>query len=441
MTRIGRRSFVKGAGLGGAAIAAAPLVRMLTSVTHAQTPVFPKRLVIFSTPNGTLFEHWWNGAGPSCAGMGRIFEPLAELAPKLLVLRGVDMQSAYVDPIPPDHEPDFPNALTGRQAIYTEGSQAPIGGMSVDQHIARHLAAETRFASLQLGVLDTTNGRPLIGLGPREPVLPERSPYAAFDRIFADVTGSDAAALARLRAERASVLDFQREELGALRCRLPAEDRAKVDLHLESIRELERSLTAGVGDACAPPDLGAPISVSLTANDNFPALGRLQMDVLAMALACDLTRVASLQWSKSASQVIHRWVDVTMEHHSVAHLTSVPDRATADEWLARIETWYAEQLAYLLRRLDAIPEGDGTLLDHTAVVWIHEQSYAHSHDRRDMPYVIAGSCGGYFRTGRCLELAGVPHNQLLVSLCHAMDVPTDQFGDPDFGSGPLAGLT
>jgi len=135
------------------------------------------------------------------------------------------------------------------------------------------------------------------------------------------------------------------------------------------------------------------------------------------------------------------WVGVDFTHHGVSHGS---EGVTADEntrrgWLISIENWYAQQFKYLLDKLDAVPEGDGTMLDNTACVWIHEQSNGGNHNRNDMPFVLAGSCGGYFATGHCLDLQGRPHNDLLVTLARAMGVELDRFGDDNY-TGPISEL-
>jgi hypothetical protein len=152
--------------------------------------------------------------------------------------------------------------------------------------------------------------------------------------------------------------------------------------------------------------------------------------------------VALLQWSGGGSAVVHSWADAPGSHHGISHgsegVTASPEQRK--QWLINIETWYASRFYDLCKGLDDIPDGNGTLLDSTAVLWIHEQSDGGSHLRKDMPYVLAGGCGGYFRTGRCVQFNGTPHNNLLLTLADAMGVPTPTFGDPEFSTGPLAEL-
>jgi hypothetical protein len=179
--------------------------------------------------------------------------------------------------------------------------------------------------------------------------------------------------------------------------------------------------------------------IDAAANDSFPHVGQMQMDLLVMALACDLTRVASLQWSRAASQVRFSWLDITAAHHDLSHRGD-SDTAAID-MLTRINRWYAEQLAYLIGRMKQIPEGDGTLFDNTLILWCNELAKGNTHSRVDAPYVLAGRAGGSLATGRYLRFDGdVPHNNLLLSLVHAMGQDDGSFGKPEWCTGPLTGL-
>jgi hypothetical protein len=158
-----------------------------------------------------------------------------------------------------------------------------------------------------------------------------------------------------------------------------------------------------------------------------------------MSLACDLTRVASLQWSTSVSNKQFPWLDIHEGHHDFSHEGDT--NADAQAKLVAINTWYAEQFAYLVTALKGVAEGEGSLLDNTVVLWCNELGIGNTHSRRDMPYVLAGSAGGYFQTGRYLQYQGDPHNNLLLSLCHAMGLEElTSFGNPAYCTGPLPKL-
>jgi len=181
--------------------------------------------------------------------------------------------------------------------------------------------------------------------------------------------------------------------------------------------------------------------VATYANDAFPAVGGIQLDLMAMALACDITRVASMQWSRSVSSTRFTWLNVAQGHHDLSHRPDTDPGAVSD--LTKINTWYAQQLAGLIDRLKATPDGaGGTMFDGTLVLWCNELAKGNTHGRVGAPYVLAGSAGGALRTGRFLRYdgQGLPHNNLLVSILNAMGVPDTTFGKPDWCTGPLAGL-
>jgi len=428
--KLGRRRFVRATGLAALAL---PFLR--AARTRGQTLSFPKRLVVFAVPNGTRIENFWP-AGRTFAET-RILAPLSAFEPKSIVIRGLDMRSAAVEPVPRDHWPDNYNMLTARQAIEIDGGFHP-GGVSVDQHVADRMT--TPLKSLQLGVQGSSycgtissrvEGGRAFGLAVQD------NPFDLAADLFADVAG-DPLGYERLRAERQSVIDVVRADLGDLACKLDRSDRYKLDAHLTAIRDIELSLDS-LRSACAPFDPGARFSLT---DERFPEIGDLQMRLAVAALACDRTRVITMLWSNGSSTLEHAWADVPYSHHGISHNSEGVSEPVdvRHEWLTRVSEWYAAELAKLLRGLDAIPEGDGTMLDNSAVLWAHEQADGATHQRTDMPYVLVGSCGGYFRTGRAIDFGGVAHNGLLVSLANAMGVETTDFGDPSFSGGPLSEL-
>lgn len=189
------------------------------------------------------------------------------------------------------------------------------------------------------------------------------------------------------------------------------------------------------GSVCKKPS--TPATLDFRSAKNFEAVGKLQMDLLTMALACDLTRVASLQWSFAESYLAFSWLGVSAGHHDISHAGD--SDAGARENLIKINTWYAQQFAALIDRLKAVPEGAGTLFDHTAIVWVNELGKGNSHSRNNYPFVIAsGSDGKMFRPGKLFTAKGVPHNNLYVTLQHAMGIMgVTQFGNPKYSTGNL----
>lgn len=449
-----RRQFLRGA-LGTAV--SLPLVSTIGSRARAVPPTFPKRLVVFYTPHGVVKKDWIVTGSETAFTLSGIPAPLDPLKKDLLVLKNVDMQSA--DYGPGDTHQEGMGALLGGTALLADptgaggirmDTSAPIGwggGISVDQFIAKGIGAVTKVPSLELGVINDFNqvGGRIIYLDANKPVAPMNDPGLVFDRLFADL-GADPAGVARIRAERKSVLDAVHKQFARLESKLGKEDVDKLRSHAAAVRDLETRLSAPggfVGGNCKKPERPslAPMDVNL-----YPSIGKAQMDLLVMALACDLTRVASLMWSHAGPTPSAPWLGISETHHQLSHAGDADE--DAQKKLSRLKYWYAEQFAYFVRALQAIPEGEGTMLDNTVVWWCSEISVGNSHSHKDMPFVLAGSCGGYFKTGRFVQYPmtgdkGVSHNDLLVSLCHAMGrTEVKTFGNPMYCSGlPLSGLT
>ncbi|MBC8131844.1 MAG: DUF1552 domain-containing protein, partial [Deltaproteobacteria bacterium] len=348
------------------------------------------------------------------------------------------------------HQTGIGGMLTGHglnpgpfQGGANSGTSGWAAGISVDQRVAAAIGATTRLRSLELGVQvgPADNWSRMSYLGADRPLPPEESPLGAYTRLFGGSTDSPEE-LMRLRARRRSVLDAVKTQFAAVSMRVGAADRARLDAHATSVREIEKRLdvqAAAVGATCKDPGMPT-LPANPTANDTFPAVGTLQMDLLALALACDLTRVASLQWSRSVSQVRFTWLGIREGHHDLSHLGD--DDAQAIAKLTQINTWYAQQFAYLLGKLADAKETDGSrLLDSSLAFWCNELGKGNAHSRKMAPYVLAGRAGGAMRTGRFVSYPGEPpHNDLLVSLLQAMDVPVTTFGKADWCRGPLAGL-
>jgi hypothetical protein len=441
--RFSRRQILKRLGV---AAAASPLVPLLDSELGAQTAAPPKRLILFFTPHGTVWDKWKPTGTETAFTLSPILQPLERHKAKLTVLAGLGI---------PDKGVGAPHTK-GPSLLWTGSTLADDGTFnrsdcsggctygwntspSIDQLVVNALQPKTLYKSLQFGVRCGGNNPAsrMIYTGPQTPLAPETDPWAAFGRLF----GMPAAptALARLQAERKSSLDVVAAELSAIRGRVSAADRGKLDAHLSSVSALEARLAATQPATCAPPALGA----KLNAGDqvNTPTVMDRQFDLLTAALACDLTRVASFQYSIGDNDgTTYSWLGHTVAHHTMTH---APDSDTAT-WASvqQIYTWYATKFGELLDRLAAVKEGGGTMLDNTLVVWGSELGKGNSHSFAQVPFVLAGGAGGALRPGRFLQFpAGTVHNRLLASIAAAMGATgLDKVGGTDVGSGALPGL-
>jgi hypothetical protein len=425
----------------GAGAALAGTALLPRSVWAASPP--PKRLVIMFSANGTIFNSWLPQGTETSFTLSPILSALGPFQNKLLVLNGINVKSASNGP-GDDHMKGMGHMLTGIELLPGNtmgGAGTPAGfagGISIDQRIAADIGQNTRFPSLEFGVMVQNSDvwARMIYSGANQPLPPMEDPVAAFSRIFAGSTLS-AAQTAILLQRRKSVLDYAQGSLGALAGRIGADDRVRVQQHLNSVQQIEKQLLSQTG-ACSAPMV---TQTDLTKVANYPAIGKTQMDLLVAALACDQTRIASLQWSHSVSDIPMPWLNISTGHHTLSH--DADTDAPAQMSLVQINTWYAQQFAYLLKGLDAVMESDGTtLLDNCLVIWINELSKGNVHSHQPLPVVIAGSAGGALRSGRLVTYSPQqPHNNLLVSIANAMGTNISTFGNPAYCTGPLSNLT
>jgi hypothetical protein len=436
-----RRSFLQRIGAAGFL---APFVPLLNA--SAQEATFPRRLILWFTPHGTIYNAWKPTVTGTTFTLGPILAPLERHKNKLIILDGMRIKT---------DSPIFPHTK-GPPLLWTASELAADktfsrGGLnygwntgpSVDQVIAAVIGGQTAYRSLEFGVRVGSNfpANRLIYTGPAQPLAPATDPYAAFTRLFANLTTSTTPAQQdQLRADRASVLDVLKTELNDVRLRTSVAERFKIDAHLAAIRDIEMALVSGsaVVAGCHAPVLPAKIDPNAAAN--VSATMDRHSDIVAAAFGCDLTRVASFQMRLGETDTdTYDFLGNKGEHHLTSHNPDSDATATAE--LVRLYTFYSQKFAYLLDKLDSIVEGNGTVLDNTLVVWGSEIGKGNNHSFEKIPFVLAGGAGGRVKPGRVMQLANVDHSRLLVSMCNLMGLPNVQtFGKNDVGQGPLAGL-
>lgn len=449
--RLHRRSVLRGAA--GIAVALPLLDAMLSPGARAQAPAPPTRFGVFFSANGVIDADWIPTGGETDFTLSPALQPLAAHRDDLIVMHGLNAETSYMQEGNP-HDLAMAHMLTamrmqgmlfGRAGHILDGTA---GGPSIDQELAKHIGGETKLRSLELGVESTISDlEPMVTRmsygGPGDPRTPLDDPKQVFARLFGGGQGSQAE-IEALHRRRRSVLDAVLVEFNSVNATLGYDDRQKLERHATAIRDIERQLNLGDTASCQAPSMPPDVSVqvydcvrdgrSTKCLTGFPEIGKAQMDLMVLAFACDLSRVVSLQWSTAESTTVHQHVGVADEHHLMSH-----DIVAHAADMTKVSVWYAEQFAYLLSELKKVPEGDGTLLDHTLLFWPNELSQAEIHDRRGLPYVLAGRASGKLTTGRFLRYQGQPHNQLLAALLNIFGIPAAGFGEPDY-PGTLAGL-
>ena len=419
--RFSRRAMLAGI---GASAAFLPLIDA-ERAQAAGANGFPKRLVTITWGHGVCQSAFYPADGTTNS---EVLTPLAPFAQKTLVAAGLD----YKAMIDGDHKYDghytYPVIWTGTYQN-TGGQNCTSNGPSIDQVVSDAIAKQVGLQQPLLVI--SVDGGSASWRGAAQNNTGEGDPKRLFDKLFASASMS-AADLEKIRAKRKSVLDFVSGELTGFSQRMGSEDKAKIDAHLESIRQLEAQLEASAM-ACMPPtvDTGSKIF-----QDKVAAM----LDMTAVALRCDITRAVSICWADDGGYrpITLPWLDINSSFHDIAHLgkDGYPTKIKADVWMY-------QQVARLAQALDSATEGSGTVLDNSVIAVGNDMAEGASHYVAGMPFVLIGSCGGYFKTGRTVKLgnwanksgeywngdSNVPHNKLLASLSNAMDVPAASFGE------------
>lgn len=450
-TELARRRLLRG--LGGLSIALTlPIWKSATVFGQDQNAPAARRFVTMFSANGTVASDFFQG-GTSGAPLrfGRILAPLQQFQSDILVLKGVHMNSTIENELgvsgalkPGGPHMKGPGAmLTGGSLL--EGNFSGSGGpagyadrISLDQYVAERIGGSTKFPSLEFGVR-ITGQEPLRVIsyrGANQPNTAVDDPWKVHARIFEGAGLSDAE-LEQLIADNQSVLDFLKDDIGALQTRMNSEDKARLEAHLDGIRRIEQRLANTV--SCDPIEM--PEKFNPREMGRFPEVGQLQMDLMLLALTCGMTNVATFMWGNADSWQYYPWIGINEEHHELSHAGD-EDTETRDK-LIEINAWHSEQVAYVLGRLKQLQDIDGTsMLDNTVFLWGNELGAGNTHTYKDIPWLLAGGRAGGLNPGRYLSYPDLPHNNLLVSICHALgfsDVTT--FGIPGVCTGPLPDLT
>ena len=426
-TKLQRRRFLIGAGT----LLALPFLESTVTggrAARADTPTPPRRFMTFHFPIGVNRAAWAPSGTEHDWTLGTSQASLAPHKEDLCVITNVDNTS----------DTTGHSVHTGRIASLLTGAEVPIGthavSTSADQLIAASLSGKTRFRSLELGTSilnENPNKEP--GFDPvlkdhlswssGTPLPKEINPAALFDRLFTggSLDGSTAGVRRQLQQ---SVIDAVREDAKRLQSRVGKNDNVKLDEYLTGVRELELRIQA-TGGACAP---GARPGPPADVRDRL----RQMLDLSVLAFRCDLTRVITLGYEHTVTEQAHPWVGVKDGYH-----IGVTHNQPGAPYVA-VNTWIISQLAYLLDRLKATPDGAGTLLDNTLVYFASELGEGSAHDPRNIPVVVAGRGGGRVKPGRLLDRPGQGNANLLIALMRAMDVDVTTFGNGF--SNPLPGL-
>ena len=448
--RFTRRSLLIGLGGVTLSMALGPEARRSEAQIGTRVPV--KRLMIFMQNNGTQRGAFWPTAGTFHSP---ILEPLLgqpNLAAKTTLIKGVYLPRELSGTDGNEHDIGFARMFTGAPLLNIAGH--PWGGAtSVDQLLARAWNVET----LTLAVLaSVTEPHPKPGfdhrrsfsyVGPAQLRNPSVDPFVVYGQLFPSSSGPPTTAAQERLVLRRSVLDAVASELGDVQRRLGSRERAKLDLHLTAIRETEQRISNSLaGRMCdrtipVPRDFGriAP-DLLVTRDDAIPELASDMIDLASTALICGQNRIASLQLGYGGGKWRFGWAGIDVDFHGEVAHRDTTDSGSGDP-VARDRAisanhWYCTQVARFCATLDAVPEGDGTMLDHTLVVWANEQARG-DHRLDDVPIVLIGGGGiGAPAGGRVIDRGPQPFQRLGCTLLNVLGTtPVAGFGDlPSCGS-------
>lgn len=448
---IHRRGLLK-TGLG--ALLLAPFLRQRRLFAADQAP---KRLIMVFTPDSNPPEWWPMGTGTNFT----LNEPLLDFAgmeDQLLIPRRLDHTWTYDN----HHIAGIVQLFTGARFDGSENRYAD--GPSVDQYLLQNtdLRGSTPLPSIHLAVDDgrSDHRHVICYSGKGQPIAAEVNPTRAFNNIFAGISFDGAVAppppeqpMFSAGVEQA-ILNANAEDIRYLNRYLGQEERARLQLHLEALEELSSRVKNGggqtpgpaVSEACLEPDISG-FKNSLNNAASMERWAQINADLIVTAFACDVTRVASYQFSFSGGHHEGLLGFGRSWHDEVAHVSRTEDSITVGgEAMStrgafnRFSRFWHAQIAYLAKKLQSIPEGDGTMLDNTLIYCGVESGTNHSHDPNDMQYLLIGGRNLGFQTGQVLDVGQTSAHRLHVAVLNAFGADVQSFGSADDGSGPLSGV-
>jgi hypothetical protein len=435
---INRRTLLRGAGISLA-------LPFLDSMVPAQTPlrntaaVAPKRFVGVWHPHGASPGYWSPLQEGADFEFSFITKPLEKYRKHVTLITGLDMPEAKATP-------EEPGGDHARGAVLLSGARprrntvSPYLGVTVDQLIAQKHGQENILASLQLGIEDTGNfGNCNWGYScaytnsiswstPTQPLPTEVNPRVVFERMFGDGGSPEQRKL--VRSQNASILDSITTEIKSFRRPLVADDQVRLDNYLENIREIERRIRIAMDKRMAEPSQEVPFGVPESKHVHF----RLMYDLMALALQGDITRSITFMLGRDLSGASFPESGFTGGWHGTSHHGDKPENVAN---YAKVNRYHVQNLANFVDKLQNLPDGDGTLLDHVLIYKGSNMGNSHRHAHEKVPVILVGGLDGKFKGNRHLVF---PDNKertsnMLLSLLHLYDVERESLGT---STGPLS---
>lgn len=430
-TILSRRTVLRGLGV----TMSLPLLEAMFPLPGfaANSSAIPRRLGFVFFPNGAVMQKWTPSAEGTGYDLTPTLKPLANVREKINVLSGLMQDNANAKGDGPgDHARSAAAFLTG--AHPNKKGEIRVG-ISADQLAAEKIGQATRLPSLELGTEpNRTAGQCDSGYScaysssiswktESTPMAKEIHPKLAFERMFGG-SAEDHKQAAQRNFYRKSILDAVSADAVKLQRKLGKTDRRKVDEYFQSVREIEQRIARAQADAkdSPPPEIALPNGVPRDADEHI----RLMFDLLAIAYQTDATRVATFMLANEGSDRQYRMVGLEEGHHTLSHHQS---KAETLEKIEKIDQYLVGRFAAFLEKLDSIPEGDGTVLDHSMIVYGSAIGDGNAHNHDNLPILLAGRGGGTIESGRHVVYQPTPMNNLYLSLLDRMNAGVEQFGD------------
>jgi hypothetical protein len=431
-----RRTFIRGVG----ATLSLPLLEAMVPARTAlaQTAANPAvRLGLLFIPHGAVMNQW-TPASVGALELSPTLMPLAAHKDQVVVLSNLAHEMAGPQG-PGDNGGDHTRCpavfLNGVHPKRTDGADIQ-AGTTIDQMAASRIGQDTLLPSLELAVEDYSGlvGSCDVGFSctymntiswrtPTSPMPMEINPRVVFDRMFGDGATAQER-LERIERQR-SILDAVAGQIRRLQGDLGASDRGRVSEYLDTVREIERRIQLAERQA-ANPNLEVPDTPSGIPDDHEEHT-RLMFDLMAIAYQADITRISTFMMAREVSYRTFPKLGISEAFHPASHHQNNPQRL---EQLAKINAFHVQQVAHLLDRLKATPDGDGTLLDHSLILYGSAMSNSNVHDHAPLPVLVAGGAGGKLKGGRHLSYpTGTPMSNLLVSILNKAGVEQERVGD------------
>lgn len=423
-----RRTFLRGTGV---ALALPLLESMVPAVTAlAQTVAAPKtRLGCIYFPHGAIMPKWTPaGDGPDFE-LTEILQPLTAFKDRINIVSGLSHALAYGSGATANHNRSTAAFLSGANAKV--GAQPQLG-VTMDQAAAQKIGQGTPIPSIEL-MIEQTSVNCGDGLncayrdtmawqGPSSPLPMQNNPQVVFERLFGD--GATAQLRAARRQQSLSLLDSVLGEAASLQKTLPATDRARMDSYLSDVREIERRIDqAGKqmsDDIEMPP---APAGIPRDVEEHI----KLMFDLQVLAWQADITRVSTFLMAKELSTAVYPKSGIRDAFHTLSHHSNVQQNK---DRFAVLNMYHVALFGYFLDKLQSTPDGTGTLLDHSMVLYGSAMSDGNQHNHSDLPLIVAGGASGRLKGGRHLRYPiETPMANLLVAMLNKLEIPTEKFGD------------